>query len=242
MTRFSWHNKWILPGVLLFCFAALILLLFILNQYPSLLTSQAQAPTQKPGNQPSNISMNRTIKAYASSGYTPASAAIDGNYDTSWRSVGSQSWLAYDLSGLPISQRQQVLVVWYNETLNYDHTLIKYQAYNLPENYTLEVNTAPGGGNPPTSRWKTLVSVVENHYHSRQHIINMAGANWVRINITKVDGSIENFDTSINMGIYVASSATADDWIFYGDSITAGGMSHATLGGIKSFSQLINQN
>jgi hypothetical protein len=60
------------------------------------------------------------------------------------------------------------------------------------------------------------------------------------MNATRVDGVIENYDVKINMDVYDASSGTADDWIFYGDSITAGGMGHLTMNGVHSFAQLIN--
>ncbi len=68
----------------------------------------------------------------------------------------------------------------------------------------------------------------------------MAGNNWIRINVTRVDGSLENYDASINMDVYDANYGIADNWIFFGDSITAGAMGHATTGGVKAFAQLIN--
>lgn len=184
--------------------------------------------------------ISRKVSAFASSSYAPASYANDGSYDTLWRSQGAPSWLAYDLSGVPAAQRGKVLVVWYNESYDYDHTLIKNNAYNLPEDYTLEVNPAPGGGNPPENGWKTVITVKGNHYHSRQHLIDMSGNNWLRISITAIDGTAQNEDASLNMDIYNAAAGLADDWIFYGDSITAGAMGHLTMGGIPSFAQLIN--
>jgi lysophospholipase L1-like esterase len=127
--------------------------------------------------------------------------------------------------------------------LAYDHTIIKENAYNLPQDYTLDVNPAPGGGNPPEKGWITLVTVKGNHYHSRQHVLDMAGNNWIRIDVTATDGSLENFDAALNMDVYSANTATADDWIFFGDSITAGAMGHWTAGnGAQSFAQLINMH
>lgn len=184
--------------------------------------------------------ISRNVPAFASSGYNPASDANDTSYDTSWRSQGAPAWLAYDLSGAPVAKRSKVLVAWYNETGNYDHTIIGYNAYNMPQNYTIDVNSAPGGGNPPAAGWVTLVSVKGNHYHSREHVIDMAGNNWLRMNITATDGSVQNFDAALNMDVYDASRGVSDDWIFFGDSITAGAMGHLTLGGIPSFAQLIN--
>ena len=188
----------------------------------------------------SSIVISRNVPAFASSGYSPAYRANDGSFDTSWRSVGTPAWLAYDLSNVPASQRGRVLVVWYNETSNYDHTLINYPAYNIPENYTIDVNKSPGRGHPPASGWVTLVTVTGNHYHSRQHVIDLKGNNWIRLHVTVVDGAAENYDVNINMDVYNANGGTADNWIFFGDSITAGAMGHLTEAGVKSFAQLIN--
>jgi lysophospholipase L1-like esterase len=196
--------------------------------------------SQQPGRVSSSPIISRGVPAFASSGYSPASNANDDSYDTTWRSQGTPAWLAYDLSTVPASIRSKVLVVWYNETNNYDHTVISYPAYNIPQDYTIEVNQASGGGNPPDTGWVALVPVKGNHYHSREHVVDMTGINWIRIHVTAVDGSPENYDVSINMDIYTASYGLADDWIFFGDSITAGGMGHWTAGGVKTFAQLIN--
>jgi lysophospholipase L1-like esterase len=184
--------------------------------------------------------INRHIPSFASTETYPASSANDDSYDTTWRSNSAPAWLTYDLSKLPIAKRSKVLVVWYNGTGNYDHTLLNNSAYNMPQDYTIDVNSATGGGNPPTEGWVTLETVRGNHYHSRQHTITMTGYNWLRINITAIDGSLENYDASINMDIYDASTALADDWIFFGDSITAGAMGQQSLNGTASFAQLIN--
>ena len=42
------------------------------------------------------------------------------------------------------------------------------------------------------------------------------------------------------MDVYDASYTSTDDWIFFGDFITADVMGHRTSGGVKSFAQLVN--
>jgi lysophospholipase L1-like esterase len=201
--------------------------------------SSVHAPTPGPGPWPV---ISRNVPAFSSAGYYPAAQANDGSYDTYWRSQGTPAWLAYDLSATPMAERQQVLLVWYNDqTASYDHTAIKNYAYNLPQDYTIDANAAPGGTAAPTTGWVTLLKVQGNRYHSRQHILNMAGYNWIRMYVTAVDGAPENEDVSINMDVYDAHMGTSDDWIFFGDSITQGAMDHETLGGIVSFGQLINE-
>ena len=187
--------------------------------------------------------ISRGKPAFASSAQQPASEANDASYSTYWRSVGP-AWLAYDLSSVPAGTRGQVVVGWYNDpiTTPYDHTVIGESGYNNLRAYTIGVNPAPGGGNPPTSGWVTLATVANNTYPSRQHVVNMTGFNWIRINITAIDGSGGNMDALINMDVHDASLGAQDSWMFYGDSITQDGMAHEPVSGpaAPNFSQLVN--
>jgi lysophospholipase L1-like esterase len=181
--------------------------------------------------------ISRNMPAFASSG--TASDANDSSFDTAWWSNGVPAWLAYNLSSVPAAMREKVVLVWYNETNSYDHTVINESAYNIPGSYTIDINFAPGGASPPTSDWKTVVSVTNNHYHSRQHVFDMQRANWVRLYVTVSDGSTENYSARLNMDIYNAQYGLNDDFIDYGDSIT-GSMSHVTQGGVPAFADMIH--
>src|SRR3954468_820836 len=58
--------------------------------------------------------ISRGVPAYSSSDSgRPASNANDNDYGTYWRSSGVPAWLAYDLSGIPATQRGNVLLAWY---------------------------------------------------------------------------------------------------------------------------------
>lgn len=208
----------------------------VLGTTPGL--SNQQSLTGSGTNTNTSVVISRNVPAYASSGN--ASDANSDNYDAAWRSNGTHSWLTYDLSHVPQARRNAVLLVWYNPSYNYDNTLIKSFSYNVPQDYTIDVNPAPAAANPPDSGWITRVKVTGSHYHSRQHVIDMRGDNWVRINVTAVDGASENYDVKIKMDVYDASYALANDWIFYGDSITAGSMVNYTTDGVPGFSQLIH--
>jgi len=70
----------------------------------------------------------------------------------------------------------------------------------------------------------TLETVTGNVLHSRDHVLQFAGYNWIRINASASDGSPGNSDVAINMDVYDASHGVTDGWLFVGDSITAGGM------------------
>jgi hypothetical protein len=178
--------------------------------------------------------ISRGVPAYAPNATSPAAYANDSNYATYWRAAPPTS-LAYDLSGVLASRRGRVVVAWYSMTTEYDYTLKNRTPYNEPRNYTVDVNPAPGGAYP-TAGWVTLVSVTANTYHSRQHVLNLAGYNWLRFSVTAINGSPGNTDATANLDVHDASQGVVDDWIFYGDSITRDGMAGST----NRFPQLIN--
>ena len=66
--------------------------------------------------QPNPI-ISRGVPAYSGGGR--ASDSTDAVYYTSWQS-SAPDYLAYDLSGVPASQRKKVLAVWYNDS-TYDN-------------------------------------------------------------------------------------------------------------------------
>jgi hypothetical protein len=193
--------------------------------------------------------ISRDVPAYTNNdcgGTYPAGNANNDDYSTFWRScwtslsASKPVWLAYNLSKVPLAQRAKVIVAWYGDVLNGNYDLNGIVAYNIPKSYTIDVNTAPGTGTIPTSGWATQVVVTNNVYHSRQHLIQMAGYNWVRIAVTAVDGTTNNYDVAIKMDIHDASQGTQDDWIFYGDLMTEYSMTHNPEG-LGTFSQLVNK-
>jgi hypothetical protein len=186
------------------------------------------------------------LPAHASSGN--AGDANDRSYDTQWRSTentspATPSWIAYDLSSVPPPKRGQVDVVWYNGNGGYAEYDTFAQAggtYNQPRDYDLEANAAPGG-TPPASGWVTLATVKGNTYVSREHDVNLAGYNWLRMKVTAINGTSFNENTAINLDVHDASHGISDSWLFLGDSITAFAMRNDGAGiGAKSFSELIN--
>lgn len=169
----------------------------------------------------SNPVISRDCPAYSSIGAGSASSANDKYYFSFWNST-APDYLAYDLSDVPESQRKKVIAVWYNATGQFDYTVLNGNSNGVPSDYTIEVNSADGGVYPEDN-WEVVETVKGNTLHSRQHVIDMSGYNWIRINITGNDGK-EGGHTSINMDIHNVSDGINDSWIFYGDSITACGM------------------
>lgn len=134
-------------------------------------------------------------------------------------------YLAYDLSGAaPLGN---CVVAWYNDpsTGAWDYTQISAVPNNIPRDYTIDVNAA-AGGSLPGSGWTTVATVTNNVYHSRQHLINMSGKNWVRIRVTAINGSASNNNCALNMDVHSAAS-NQDNWAIFGDSITQQGWLHS---------------
>ena len=193
----------------------------------------AATPVIAKPNVPGMRLLSRGLPAFASSG--AAAAANDGDYNSWWRSSRVPAELAYDLSSIAASRRQTIVLAWYNDvTYGYDHALIQQVGYNNPGNYTIEANAGSGGGSPPGSGWIVLATVTGNTRHSREHMLDFRGYNWIRINATAADGTAGNMDILLNMDIYDASGGEPDSWLFAGDSITANGMGHANFASTSS--------
>jgi len=179
--------------------------------------------------------ISRSVPAFASSDY-PANAN-DNNYSTCWRGA-IPGWIAYDLSAVPAGKRGQVVVAWYDtDTLDYDPAPRNSYYNGFLQDYTIQGNAATGGAaSAPTSGWVTLATVTGNSYRSRQSVVNLTGYNWIRLNIStlKTQGGT---NTCINVDVHDASQGAQDDWIFLGDSITAGGL---MVAGDNTFAQMIN--
>jgi lysophospholipase L1-like esterase len=185
--------------------------------------------------------ISRGAPVYASA--SGAAAANGADYGTLFRGA-IPAWVAYDLSRVPAAHRAAVVVAWFNDpmTYPYDHALVDEVAYNNPGAYTIDANAAAGGAAAPVSGWVSLARVAGNTKHSRQHRIDLTGYNWVRLTVTASDGSPQNADAAFKLDVHDASGGVLDDWIFFGDSITANTMHHGPVSGgkVANLSQLVN--
>lgn len=169
-----------------------------------------------------NPVISRNVPAYCGVNPSTASSANDEHYFSFWFGT-TPDYIAYDLSGVPENEREKVIAVWYN-TSSYDK-LGNYVSQNMePTDYTIEVNKADGG-EYPTDNWEIVETVENNSLSSRQHLVNLKGYNWIRMNITKADGKTGG-QAGINLDIHNVSDGVSDSWLFLGDSITAGGMNN----------------
>ncbi|MBR2283092.1 MAG: lysophospholipase [Ruminococcus sp.] len=191
----------------------------------------ANAADNAPGADPV---ISRNVPAYSGASSNPE-WGNDDYYYTQWSSSAGD-YLAYDLSSVPQENRKKVLAVWYNLS-SYDNLGSYVSRDAEPVDYTIEVNSAPGGSYPE-SGWETAVSVSGNGYSSRQHVVDMDGYNWIRMNVTEVLGN----RVTLNLDIHDVSDGVDDSWIFFGDSITAGGMGNAYGTGFAAYVNQIDSN
>jgi lysophospholipase L1-like esterase len=112
-------------------------------------------------------------------------------------------------------------------------------AYNNLRDYAVQANRAKGGGDPPASGWVTLASVTGNRYHSREHVVDLTGFNWLRLAVRASDGSPANDDAGLNLDVRATGRGMPDSWMFYGDSITQDAMHHAPVAGSPNFGELV---
>jgi lysophospholipase L1-like esterase len=162
-----------------------------------------------------------------------------GNY---WRAP-YPAWVAYDLSAVPAGQRGQVLVAWYNESFGYGGIVGRANGtYSEPGDYAIEGNRAPGSAaGAPTTGWVALVSVAGNIVHSRSHLLDLTGYNWIRFHATAGNpaNEVQNTDVEMKLEVWDAHQGNTDSWAFLGDSIVAGGLPH-DLSAAPNFAQAIH--
>lgn len=180
----------------------------------------APVPSTPPGSTPSPMPIiSEDVPAFASSNTansTPQKAQ-DLDPKSSWSSTAIPAWLSYDLSSVPAAQREQVLIAWYTgATLDFINDKPNADQH-LPIDYTLELNKADGGGEPPSDGWEVIETVTGNDRNTRQRLVKLEGANWIRMNVTK---SSNPQAVGLDLDVHSAPDGATDSWLFMGDSIT----------------------
>jgi GDSL-like Lipase/Acylhydrolase family len=182
--------------------------------------------------------LSRTVPAHASnaSGGNVASNAQDASNTSTWSSSSLPAWLAYDLSSVAVGSRQRALIAIYAERSNdYDNTGQIGAWQQMPLDYVIETNGAPGGGAPPAGGWTPLVTVNDNVLAAPQHLVELGGASWVRVRVTRAS---DPATVSLDVDVYSAPNGGTDSWLFLGDSITS--MTFQRLFQDRSVAQRVN--
>ena len=151
-------------------------------------------------------------------------------------SVGSPDIVTVDLTAVSSASRQSIVFNWISQK-NYNWLVGGASpTYGLPGDFTIQTNTAAGGGAAPTSGWTTVSTVTSNRYISGQQTLNTAGINWVRMVITAV-ATPANGGTQLKLRIYtnnIDSSGLFDGIAMAGDSITANNCSLLSPGNLNT--------
>jgi acyl-CoA thioesterase-1 len=181
--------------------------------------AEATAGSSDGGGSPATSSgpmrlISRGVPAFASSG--TATNANDDKPNIAWSADALPAWLAYDLSGVAAAQRRQALVAWYCYWSDYMAPMPTAQQ-QLPLDYVIELNSAAGGGAPPTTGWVEVENVAANARSARQHLVDLATANWLRMTVTRAS---DPGKVMVDLDVYSAPGGANDAWLFMGDSIT----------------------
>jgi hypothetical protein len=167
--------------------------------------------------------ISRGAPAFASGG--DPKAANDDKPDSSWSTDKMPAWLAYDVSAAPPAQRGQVLISWYAIHAGCYVDTNQPPTGARPLAYTLEANDGAGGGDPPDAGWRELLSNKDNRYCGLSHLVDLKGANWVRMNVTAT--SSDSAGPAFDFDVQSAATGACDSWLFMGDSITYMSLTHA---------------
>jgi lysophospholipase L1-like esterase len=144
-------------------------------------------------------------------------AIVNGHYanQSFWRADLSSlpSWCAVHLNAGPT----RLLLTWES-----DYYISEYinDLGMSPQDYTISVSSDSTNGADGT--WQTVVTVVGNHAHAREHLLKFAGQAWVKMTVTQGQPQPSRPYVVIDqIDLYAVSASLDDTFFFSGDSITA---------------------
>jgi hypothetical protein len=198
------------------------------------------------------------LPAAASSG--TASRVCSATNSLFWRSSGAMpATIAIDVSSVigsytsPVGgtgNSKPICLTWCSE-LTYSYDTQRYSTsgpYNMPMDWTVEVNSGAGGGAAPTTGWTVVKTVTGNYKTNGAYVIDMVGRNWVRFNVSAIRGSVGNSDCALRIALHDATDCVtgaygggtnngtviADGILLVGDSIMAGGFEQDVISGFTT--------
>jgi lysophospholipase L1-like esterase len=154
------------------------------------------------------ISRGKTV--YTSSGN--ASYLVDNKYNANTWQVKDNSWLAIKLN----TGATKVFFNWNNPAYAWSNELAPSSCPNsisFPVNYNLLVSSNSTNGSD--GDWTLVESVRGNIVSARGHLINFAGASWLKMAIINGGGTLDEIE------VFDASWGSEDVWFFAGTSISA---------------------
>ncbi|NLD91494.1 MAG: SGNH/GDSL hydrolase family protein [Fibrobacter sp.] len=191
----------------------LFLLLIVLNSY---------AITPNP-----IISRGKPVFGSPSSNIT---SLVNGKYGDVWM-VSNGSWAAIDVG----TGYTKVLVNWNNTGGSWSDSIASAtscrQGMSIPVDYELLASSNSTDGTD--GDWKSVLTIQNNTVSARSHSIDIGGANWVKMSVTKGGGFIDELE------VFDLSKGGDDIWFFPGTSITA--VSYKSTVPSKNFADFVNE-
>ena len=158
----------------------------------------------------SNPIISRGKPVYTSSGV--AQYLVDDKFNTTSWTVTANSWISIHVNSCP----SKVFVNWNNPVYAWSNVLSPPSCPNtnsFPVDYNLL--TSSNSTNGIDGQWTIADSIRGNIVTARGHLINFSGAGWVKMQIIKGGGQIDELE------VFDASNGDSDVWFFPGTSITA---------------------
>jgi len=158
----------------------------------------------------SNPIISRGKAVYTSSGLAPY--LVDDKFNTTSFNVTNNSWIAINVDSGP----SKVFVNWNNPVYAWSNELAPSNCPNttsFPVDYNFLISSNSTNG--ADGAWTIVDSVRGNIVTARGHLIDFSGASWVKMQIIKGGGQIDEVE------IFDASKGDSDVWFFAGTSISA---------------------
>lgn len=154
------------------------------------------------------ISVGKPVQASPASN---ATLLVDGRFGTAWN-YAANSWAALKVGAGPT----KVLVTWNDASGNWSDAIpsagVCQAGTTYPSSYRILTSANSTDGVDGT--WDTLARVTGNVAASRAHVLDYAGASWVKLLVLAGSGRMDELE------VYDASRGAADSWFFMGTSIT----------------------
>ena len=157
-----------------------------------------------------NPIISRGKPVYTSSG--TAEYLVDDKFNTASWNVTDSSWIAIQVDSGPT----KVFFNWNNPVYAWSNELAPPSCPNttvFPVDYNLLISSNSTNG--ADGQWTIADSIRNNIVTARGHLIDFSGAKWVKMEILKGGGQLDEVE------IFDASKGDSDVWFFAGTSITA---------------------
>lgn len=177
---------------------------------PSLLCLLVPALLQAAVTPNPRVSVGKTVQLSGTDTWS-ATLLSDGKFGNAW-SYSAGSWAAIQLDAGP----SKVLVNWNDVSGNWSDLIpsagVCKAGTTYPSSY--RILTSKNSTDGTDGSWDTAASVTGNVVAGRSHVIDFAGASWVKMLVVAGSGRMDELE------VYDASNGAADSWFFLGTSIS----------------------